>query len=133
MYGTMYGTMDLVFPVMCIAVIAIVIFSFAKGMQEWNDNNKAPLLIVAAKVVGKRQNTVQHNQPNAGDMSGAHGYTVIMDTTYYVSFEIESGDTREFIVDWSKYNILSEGTEGNLSFKGTKFISFESKESKTDL
>lgn len=133
MYGTMYGTMDLVFPVMCIAVIAIVIFSFAKGMQEWNDNNKAPLLIVAAKVVGKRQNTVQRNQPNAGDMSGAHGYTVIMDTTYYVCFEIENGDTREFIVDWSKYNILSEGTEGNLSFKGTKFISFESKESKTDL
>ena len=129
----MYGTMDLVFPVMCIAVIAIVIFSFAKGMQEWNDNNKAPLLIVAAKVVGKIQNTVQHNQPNAGDMSGAHGYTVIMDTTYYVCFEIENGDTREFIVDWSKYNILSEGTEGNLSFKGTKFISFESKESKTDL
>ena len=129
----MYGTMDLVFPVMCIAVIAIVIFSFAKGMQEWNDNNKAPLLIVAAKVVGKRQNTVQHNHPNAGDMSGAHGYTVIMDTTYYVCFEIENGDTREFIVDWSKYNILSEGTEGNLSFKGTKFISFESKESKTDL
>lgn len=59
MYGTMYGTMDLVFPVMCIAVIAIVIFSFAKGMQEWNDNNKAPLLIVAAKVVGKRQNTAK--------------------------------------------------------------------------
>ena len=125
----MYGTMDLVFPIMVIAVIAGVIFTFAKGMQEWNDNNKSPLLIVSAKVVGKRQNTVQHNQPNVGDMSGAHGYTVIMDTTYYVSFEIESGDRREFIVDGSKYNILSEENEGKLSFKGTKFISFESKES----
>ena len=48
-----------------------------------------------------------------------------MNTTYYMSFEIEDGERKEFIVDHSIYNTLLEETKGTLSFKGTKFISFE--------
>lgn len=92
-------------------------------MKEINDNKKAPLLSVPAKVAGKRTDIIKRNQPNAGDLSGAHGYTVVMNTTYYVSFEIEDGERKEFIVDHSIYNTLLEETKGTLSFKGTKFIS----------
>ena len=121
----MYDTMDLIVPILIIAAIAVIILAFFKSMKEINDNKKAPLLSVPAKVSGKRTDIIKRNQPNAGDLSGAHGYTVVMNTTYYVSFEIEDGERKEFIVDHSIYNTLLEETKGTLSFKGTKFISFE--------
>ena len=120
----MYDTMDLIVPILIIAAIAVIILAFFKSMKEINDNKKAPLLSVPAKVAGKRTDIIKRNQPNAGDLSGAHGYTVVMNTTYYVSFEIEDGERKEFIVDHSIYNTLLEETKGTLSFKGTKFISF---------
>ena len=121
----MYDTMDLIVLILIIAAIAVIILAFFKSMKEINDNKKAPLLSVPAKVAGKRTDIIKRNQPNAGDLSGAHGYTVVMNTTYYVSFEFEDGERKEFIVDHSIYNTLLEETKGTLSFKGTKFISFE--------
>ena len=102
----MYDTMDLIVPILIIAAIAVIILAFFKSMKEINDNKKAPLLSVPAKVSGKRTDIIKRNQPNAGDLSGAHGYTVVMNTTYYVSFEIEDGERKEFIVDHSIYNTL---------------------------
>ena len=85
----MYDIMDLIVPILIIVAIAVIVLAFFKSMKEINDNKKAPLLSVSAKVSGKRTDIIKRNQPNAGDLSGAHGYTVVMNTTYYVSFEIE--------------------------------------------
>ena len=117
--------MNFIFTIVFIAVFALAIFNFAKGIKQWSSNNKAPLLTVPAKVTAKRQNTTQQHQPNAGDPSGAQGFTVITSTTYYATFEFESGDRLELSLSGSEYGRLVEGDEGKLSFKGTRFISFE--------
>ena len=49
----MYDTMDLIVPILIIAAIAVIILAFFKSMKEINDNKKAPLLSVPAKVAGK--------------------------------------------------------------------------------
>ena len=63
----------------------MILFIFIKGITTWHKNNNSPRLTVSAKIVAKRQNTTHHNQPNAGDMSGAHGYHTTISTTYYVN------------------------------------------------
>ena len=111
----MFDLMEIIFPVMFILIIAMIIFTFAKGIQTWHDNNNSPRLTVPAKIVAKRQNTTHHNHPNAGDVSGAHGYHTTVHTTYYVTFQVESGD------------MFAEGDEGELSFQGTRYLSFYKK------
>lgn len=108
-----------------VAAIAIIIASVVRGVGTWNKNNHSPRLTVAAKVVTKRQSTMQHNQPIAGDTSGAHGYHTTVHTTYYVTFEVESGDRIELSLSGTEYGMLAEGDEGRLTFQGTRYLSFE--------
>ena len=60
-----------------------------------------------------------------GDMSGAHGYDTSTFTSYYVTFQVESGDRMEFEVDGSDYGLLVQGDIGKLSFQGTRYLGFE--------
>ena len=62
---------------------------------------------------------------NAGDMSGAHGFHTTSSTTYYVTFQVESGDRMELHVSGSEYGMLAEGDTGRLTFQGTRYLSFE--------
>ena len=63
---------------------------------------------------------------NAGDLSGAHGYRhQHLYTSYYVTFQVESGDRMEFEVDGSDYGLLVQGDIGKLSFQGTRYLGFE--------
>ena len=55
----MYDTMDLIVPILIIAAIAVIILAFFKSMKEINDNKKAPLLSVPAKVAGKKEGKVK--------------------------------------------------------------------------
>ena len=64
-------------------------------------------------------------QCHAGDMSGAHGYDTSTFTSYYVTFQVESGDRMEFEVDGSDYGLLVQGDIGKLSFQGTRYLGFE--------
>ena len=84
----------------------------------------SPRLTVSARIVGKRQNTTHNNQPNAGDISGAHGYHTISSTSYYITFQVESGDRMELSVSGTEYGMLSEGDTGKLTFQGTRYLDF---------
>lgn len=46
-------------------------------------------------------------------------------TTYYATFQVESGDRMELEVDDSDYGMLVEGDTGKLSFQGTRYLGFE--------
>ena len=70
----MFNIIELLFPVIFILIFIMIIFTLAKGISTWHKNNNSPRLTVSARIVAKRQNTTYHNQPNAGDTSGAHGY-----------------------------------------------------------
>ena len=45
-------------------------------------------------------------------------------TRYFVTFEFESGDRLELMVDGSEYGLLAEGDCGMLSFQGTRYLGF---------
>lgn len=120
-----FGLFQLLFTVMFLFVIGTFIATAVKGIGQWNKNNNSPRLTVHAQVVAKREHYSHHNHANAGDATGAHGYHSSTSTRYYVTFQVESGDRMELCVDGSDYGLIVEGDQGNLTFQGTRFLSFE--------
>lgn len=98
-----------------------------KNISTWNQNNHSERLTVPAKIVVKRTKVSQHQQPNAGDATGAHGFTVMSSTSYYVTFELENGERMELSVKGPEYGMLAEGDIGALSYQGTRYLGFERK------
>lgn len=119
------GVSDILFAVVPIFIFAVIIFILVKGISEWNRNNHSPRLTVEATVVSRRQDVSHHSHANAGDMSGAHGYHTTTSTSYYVTFQVESGDRMEFHVSRNEYGMLAEGDWGRLSFQGSRYLGFE--------
>ncbi len=123
---------DLMFsivPVFIFIIFAIVIVGIittaVRGVSQWSRNNASPRLTVEAAVVGKRIDVTHHQHANAGDQTGAHGYHTTSSTSYYVTFQVESGDRMEFSVSGAEYGMLIEGDRGRLSFQGTRYLGFE--------
>lgn len=119
----MFELLEFLFPIMFITVFVIVIGSFVatgvKGISEWNKNNNSPRLSVHAKVVTKRNHTGVHHHNHNGH---SHRTT---SSTYYVTFEVESGDRMELQMDGCEFGLLVEGDEGKLTFQGTRYLGFE--------
>ena len=102
-------------------VIAMFIFVFVKGISEWVHNHNSPRLSVDAKIVDKRSHTSHHHHNHNGHMHTSSS------TSYYVTFEVQSGDRMELKVPRSEFGLLVEGDEGVLSFQGTRYLGFERK------
>ena len=124
-FALTFGVMQVVvFLVFAVVLVGFVI-QLVKGVGTWNQNNKSPRLAVSARVVSKRTQVTQHTHPNAGDATGAHGFHTTTSTSYYVTFQVESGDRMEFRVSGSEYGTCIEGDTGKLSFQGTRYWGFE--------
>lgn len=121
----MFNLIEMLFPIMFILIFTIIVFTFVKGIATWFKNNNSPRLTVSARIVAKRQNTTHNNQPNVGDISGAHGFHTISSTSYYVTFQVDSGDRMELSVSGSEYGVLAEGDKGQLTFQGTRYLTFD--------
>lgn len=121
----MFNLIEMLFPIMFILIFTIIVFTFVKGIATWFKNNNSPRLTVSARIVAKRQNTTHNHQPNAGDISGAHGFHTISSTSYYVTFQVDSGDRMELSVSGSEYGVLAEGDKGQLTFQGTRYLTFD--------
>ena len=120
-----FGMFGIMFFIVFALVIGMFIVVIVRGISEWNKNNHSPRLTVDATVVTKRTNVSHHHHANAGDMTGAHGYHSSSSTTYYVTFQVESGDRMEMHVSGSEFGMLVEGDRGKLSFQGTRYLGFE--------
>ena len=116
------GGFEILFFRMFCLIFGMVIFTFIRGIGEWNKNNHSPRLTVDATVVTKRSQ-VSHHHHNASNnaMHTTHS------TTYYVTFQVESGDRMELMVNGSEFGMLVEGDYGKLTFQGTRYIGFERK------
>ena len=126
-FGILQGLFFLAFAVF----LVFFIITAAKGIGTWHKNNNSPRLTVEATVVAKRQNTEVHHHPNGGDATGAHGMHTTTSTTYYVTFQVASGDRMEMTVKGQVYGMLAEGDMGKLTFQGTRYLDFERQGSKT--
>lgn len=115
-----FGMFNIIFTIVFILVIGTFVVILVKGISEWNKNNHSPRLTVPATIIAKRTNVSRHR--HGGANSHHHYHT---STTYYVTFQVESGDRMEFHISGQEYGLLIEGDHGNLSFQGTRYLGFE--------
>ncbi|MED3800556.1 DUF2500 domain-containing protein [Lysinibacillus xylanilyticus] len=99
--------------IMFFIVFGVIAFTIIKGVLQWSKNNNEPLLTVPAKVVTKRSNT-----SGGSGNSSAH-------TSYYVTFEVQSGDRLELKMNGRDYGQLADDDFGLLTFQGTRYHTFE--------
>lgn len=115
----MPGIFIALFVIMFCAVMGFFIFALAKGVSQWNKNNHTPKLSVMATAVTKRMSASSHFHNNGVNSFNSPS------TSYFVTFEVESGDRMEFRLDGNEYGLICEGDYGKLTFQGTRYISFD--------
>ena len=116
----MFNTFGIMFTIVFVLVIGMFIVIAVKGIGQWNKNNHSPRLTVPATVVAKRTNVSHHRHGGVNDHHHHH-----TSTSYYVTFQVESGDRMELHVAGTEYGMLIEGDSGNLTFQGTRYLGFE--------
>ncbi len=111
-FGMTFSIMRIMVPVIFVLVFGIIIVAMVRGIGEWNKNNHSPKLTVPATVVAKRSDVHR-------GIETMHTFT-----SYYVTFQVESGDRMEFEVSDMEYGMLAEGDSGELTFQGTRYLNF---------
>ena len=117
-FGFGFDMFNVVFTLMFITVFAVFVIALVKGLCQWNKNNHAPRLTVPVTVVSKRTNVSHHHHAGEHHMSSTS-------TSYFVTFQVESGDRMELHLSGSQYGLIVEGDRGLLTFQGTRFLNFE--------
>jgi len=111
-FGVTFSIMQVMVPAMFVLVFGIIIVTMVRGVGEWNKNNQSPKLTVPATVVAKRSDVHR-------GIETMHTFT-----SYYVTFQVESGDRMEFEVSDMEYGMLAEGDSGELTFQGPRYLNF---------
>lgn len=122
---TVFGIM---FTIVFVLVIGIFIFAIVKGIRQWNKNNHSPRLTIPVTIVAKRANVSHHHHHHHHhNHAGTGMHHTSHSTTYYVTFQVESGDRIELQVVGHEFGMLIEGDHGMLTFQGTRYLNFERK------
>ena len=116
-FDVTFSIMRIMVPVIFVLVFGIIIVTMVRGVGEWNKNNHSPKLTVPVTVVAKRSDVDR-------GIETMHTFT-----SYYVTFQVESGDRMEFEVSDMEYGMLAEGDSGELTFQGTRYLNFQRNES----
>lgn len=104
-----------------IFVFGTIVVRSIHGTKQWKRNNESPVLTVDATVVTKRVDVHSHYRTvRTGNFNRRPS-----STTYYVTFEVASGDRLEFEVRDTEYGMLVENDVGKLTFQGTRYLGFE--------
>ena len=115
-----------IFQIMFTLVFVLVIGTFiviaVKGIRQWNKNNQSPRLTVPVTIVAKRTDVSHHHHHGHG---GADMHHTTHSTSYYVTFQVESGDRMELQMSGHEFGMLIEGDRGRLTFQGTRYLGFE--------
>lgn len=119
-FGIGFDLFQIMFFLVFFIVMATFVATFVKGIAQWNKNNHSPRLTVDATIVAKRTNHTRHRHNGAGNMHHYH-----TSTSYYVTFQVDSGDRMELQMQGHEYGLLVEGDRGQLTFQGTRYLGFE--------
>ena len=115
----LFSVFPVLFMLVFVLAFGIIGYTFIQGIKKERKNDHSPRMTVGAKVVTKRTNFRRHSGTGHGV-----GHT---HTTYFVTFEVKSGDRMELQVQGHEYGLLVEGDFGELTFQGTRFLGFERK------
>lgn len=114
-----FSFVSIFISIIFLIVIGGIVFTVFNSILQWSKNNNSPVLTVPAKVVTKRFNT-----------SGGSGNTSAQ-TSYYVTFEVQSGDRLELKMNGRDFGLLADGDFGLLTFQGTRYHTFERQNKKS--
>ena len=118
-FGFGFDMFYIMFIIVFMLVIGTFIITAVKGIGQWNKNNNSPRLTVRAVVVSKRTDVSHHH----GRVNEHHHHHT--STSYYITFQVDSGDRMELHVTGHEYGMLIEGDRGMLSFQGIRYLGFE--------
>ena len=116
-FGVTFSIMQVIMLLVFVLVLGSIIVTLIRGVGEWNKNNQSPKLTVPVTVVAKRSDVHR-------EIETMHTFT-----SYYVTFQVESGDRMEFEISDMEYGMLAEGDSGELTFQGTRYLNFQRNES----
>ena len=104
---------SILFPITFLATFGLVfgtiVSTMIKNGKLNRKNDNSPRLTCEATVVTKRTKVM-------GDHSR---------TTYFATFQFESGDRLELEIPRDRFGYLVEGDNGKLTFQGTRFLDFQ--------
>jgi hypothetical protein len=103
--------MIFIIALLLLLLVGFIFVWFKAAAAQVAADNRQPVLSVSAQVVTKR-----HDTGGAGGISA---------TSYYVGFELESGERKEFPVSGNEYGMLAEGDKGTLTYQGTRYQGFQ--------
>ena len=116
--GGFQSVFSVLFALGFLVFLGIFLAVSIRSLGQWNKNNRSPRLTVGALVTAKRTNVSRHSG------AGGAGHTA-SPTTYYATFEVESGDRMELQLSGQDYGLLAEGDRGYLTFQGSRYLGFE--------
>ena len=100
-----------VFVIIFILFLTVFVLVLVRGVRQAHRNNQSPVLVIEALVVSKRQHisrTYEH-----------------LSTSYYATFEAETGSRMELELSATDFGLLAEGDRGRLTFQGTRSLGFQ--------
>lgn len=118
-----FGMFGVMFNVVFVLILGVILVTLVRSIGQWSKNNHSPRLTVDAKVVAKRTNVSRHHHSGGANHVGHTSAS----TTYYVTFEVASGDRMELRLQGHEYGLIVEGDRGELTFQGTRFLGFTRK------
>ena len=120
--GFGFDFMFILMPILSLLIFGlafgVIAASLVRSGKQWHKNNNSPRLTVEAKVLAKRHDVSRHH--SAGEHHHHHYHN-----SYFVTFEVPSGDRIELQLQGHEYGLLIEGDRGKLTFQGTRYLGFE--------
>lgn len=118
-FGVGGSVFTALFTLAFLAILGTFLAVLIRSLGQWSKNNRSPRLTVEALVTAKRTSVTGHHHHGGGTGHTTHS------TTYYATFEVESGDRMELQLSGQDYGLLAEGDRGCLTFQGTRYLGFE--------
>lgn len=105
----------ILFTFILLLILGIFLFIVIRSVFLWNTKNHSPRRTVTATVVAKRMD-VFYRITESGKISSS---------SYYTTFQVESGDQIELPMSDEEYALLANGDYGNLCFQDMHYLGFE--------
>ena len=118
-FDFLFSVFPIIWLLMFLLIFSVILVSIGRSIKQWNKNNHSPRLMVEARVLAKRHDVSRHH--SGGEHHHHHHYH----NTYFVTFEVASGDRMELQMQGHEYGLLIEGDTGKLTFQGTRYLGFE--------
>lgn len=116
----MFSIFPILFLVVFLLIVGLIVANVASAAKQNAYNRRQPLLTVSARLLTRRSDVSHHHDANPHDnIQSSH-----TSTTYFATFEVESGDRLEFKLPAKEYGLLMEGDYGKLTFQGTQYLGF---------